>query len=52
MSSRFRAGFKNYQLTFSMVVPQQHVGFCVPLHVAGALLVTVTSQPQSSLVHL
>jgi len=27
-------------------LPQQHVGFWVPSHSGGALLVTVTSQPQ------
>ncbi len=38
-------------VTNSIVFPQQHVGFWVPGQSGGALLVTVTSQPQTGSGH-
>lgn len=46
-----RVLFGPQPLTRSIVLPQQHVGFWDPSHVAGAPLVTVTSQPQFSSGH-
>ena len=39
---------RDQSAALTIVQPQQHVGASVPLHVGGAGLVTVSSQPQSS----
>ncbi len=41
---------RDQAVTFSIVSPQQHVGFAVPWQSEGAAFVTVTSQPHDSIV--